>query len=89
MGPIARVVLWIDMHVVDGIVNGVGAGSLATAKVVKATDENVVDGAFNAAGAATGISGSVLRKTFTGRIQQYAAFSFIGVLVIVALFVIF
>ena len=89
MGPIARVVLWIDMNVVDGIVNGVGAGSLATAKVVRATDENVVDGAFNAAGAATGISGSVLRKTFTGRIQQYAAFSFIGVLVIVALFVIF
>jgi len=89
MGPLARIVLWIDMRVVDGIVNAVGAVSLVFARVVKATDENIVDGVFNATGAATGASGSLLRKSFTGRIQQYAAFSFIGVLVIVVLFIVF
>jgi NADH-quinone oxidoreductase subunit L len=89
MGPLARVILWIDMRVVDGVVNAIGAVSLVFARAVKVTDENVVDGAFNATGAITGASGSVLRKTATGRVQQYAAFSFIGVLVIVGLFVIF
>jgi len=89
MGPVARFVLWIDRHIVDGVVNGVGAISLTTAKVVRATDQNVVDGVYNATGAVTGASGSVLRKSFTGRIQQYAAFSFVGVLVIVVLFIIF
>lgn len=88
MGPLARVVLWIDMNVVDGIVNGVGASSLKLATAVRATDEVVVDGVYNAAGAATGASGGVLRRTFTGRIQQYAAFSFIGVIVIAVLFII-
>jgi NADH:ubiquinone oxidoreductase subunit 5 (subunit L)/multisubunit Na+/H+ antiporter MnhA subunit len=77
------------MRVVDGVVNAIGAVSLVFARAVKVTDENVVDGAFNATGAITGASGSVLRKTATGRVQQYAAFSFIGVLVIVGLFVIF
>jgi len=89
MGPFAKLILWIDMNVIDGIVNAVGAGSLATARAVRVADENVVDGMFNATGAATGATGSVLRRTFTGRIQQYAAFSFIGVLVIVVLFIIF
>ena len=89
MGPLAKLVLWIDMNIVDGIVNAVGAGSLATAKAVRITDENVVDGMYNATGAATGATGSVLRRTFTGHVQQYAAFSFIGVLVIVVLFIIF
>ncbi|MCL1593137.1 MAG: hypothetical protein M3132_02145, partial [Actinomycetia bacterium] len=88
MGPLAQAVLWFDVYVVDGVVNGIGAVSLAVSKGVKATDENVVDGFFNATGAATSGSGGVLRRTFTGRVQQYAAFSFIGVLVIVVLFMI-
>ncbi len=88
MGPLARLVLWIDMNIIDGIVNGIGAGSLSAAKAVRTADQNVVDGVYNATGAATGATGSVLRRTFTGRVQQYAAFSFIGVLVIVVLFII-
>ncbi len=88
MGPFAKLILWIDMNIIDGVVNGVGAGSLVAAKAVRITDENVVDGMYNATGAATGATGSVLRRTFTGRVQQYAAFSFIGVLVIVVLFII-
>ncbi len=89
MGPLARIVLWFDMNVVDGVVNGVGVGAQGLAKVVQAVDTNVVDGVYNATGAGTGASGTVLRKSFTGRVQQYAAFSFVGVIVIAVLFIIF
>ncbi|MDA2978877.1 MAG: NADH-quinone oxidoreductase subunit L [Actinomycetota bacterium] len=89
MGPFARAILWIDMHVVDGIVNGVGLGALGVAKGVQSFDSNVVDGLYNATGAGTGAAGTILRKSFTGRVQQYAAFSFVGVIVIVVLFIIF
>ncbi len=88
MGPVARVVLWWDMHVVDGVVNLVGGGSLVVAKAVKAVDENVVDGVYNEVGAGVDGLGSGLRKSFTGRVQQYAAFSFIGVVIIAVLFII-
>ena len=88
MGPLARAVLWFDMNVVDAVVNGAGAGSLKLATAVRVADENVVDGVYNATGAATGASGGVLRRTFTGRIQQYVAFSFVGVIAIAVLFII-
>ena len=88
MGPIASAVLWWDMYVVDGFVNVVGLGSLGIAKVVRAFDQNVVDGFYNELGAGVEGAGSGLRLMFTGRVQQYAAFSFIGVVVIAALFII-
>jgi NADH-quinone oxidoreductase subunit L len=88
-GALARAVLWVDMNVIDGVVNAVGAGSMQLARVVRIADENVVDGVYNATGAATGASGTVLRRTFTGRVQQYVAFSFVGVIVIAVLFIIF
>jgi NADH-quinone oxidoreductase subunit L len=88
-GALARAVLWVDMNVIDGVVNAVGAGSMQLARGVRSADENVVDGVYNATGAATGASGTVLRRTFTGRVQQYVAFSFVGVIVIAVLFIIF
>ena len=88
MGPVAKVVLWWDMNVVDGIVNGAGLASLGIAKAVRSVDENVVDGFYNEVGAGVDELGSGLRRTFTGRVQQYAAFSFVGVVVIAVLFII-
>ncbi len=82
MGPIARAVLWFDQHVVDGVVNGVGAVNMQLARFTRATDEYVVDGVYNAIGAGTDATGSALRRNFTGRVQQYAAFAFLGVVVI-------
>ena len=88
MGPVAKAVLWWDMYVVDGFVNLVGLGSLELAKGVRVFDQNVVDGFYNELGAGTGGAGSGLRRMFTGRVQQYAAFSFVGVVVIAVLFII-
>jgi len=87
-GAIAQAVLWFDMRVIDGVVNGIGLGAIKVADGVRSADEYVVDGVYNATGAATGASGGVLRRTFTGRIQQYAAFSFVGVIVIAVLFIV-
>ena len=88
MGSIANIVLWFDMYVIDGFVNLVGLGSLGLAKVVRVFDQNVVDGFYNELGAGVGEAGSGLRLMFTGRVQQYAAFSFVGVVVIAVLFII-
>ena len=82
MGPIARAVLWFDQHVVDGVVNGVGAVNMQLARFTRRTDEYVVDGVYNAIGAGTDATGSALRRNFTGRVQQYVAFAFLGVVVI-------
>jgi NADH-quinone oxidoreductase subunit L len=89
MGPLARIVLWFDMRVIDGIVNVVGLGTKGLAAGVQVTDSNVVDGLYNLTASGTGATGEVVRKSFTGRVQQYAAFSFVGVIVIFALFIIF
>jgi hypothetical protein len=44
---------------------------------------------YNGVSAGTGAAGGFLRKAFTGRVQQYAAMSFAGVVIIAALFMIF
>ena len=87
-GPIARAVLWFDLNIVDGVVNGVGAASQVLARATRWTDEDIVDSVYNGAGAFTEASGSVLRRNFTGRVQQYAAFGFLGVVVFAVLFII-
>jgi NADH-quinone oxidoreductase subunit L len=88
MGPVAKVVLWWDTYVIDGVVNLVGLGTLGFAQGVRVFDQNIVDGFYNELGAGVEGAGSGLRRLFTGRVQQYAAFSFIGVVVIAVLFII-
>jgi hypothetical protein len=59
------------------------------ARFVDWFDQNGVDGAYHSVSAAAGGMGGVLRLAFTGRVQQYAALSFLGVVVVAALFLIF
>ncbi|MEA3502113.1 MAG: NADH-quinone oxidoreductase subunit L [Actinomycetota bacterium] len=89
MGPIADGTLWIDQNVVDAVPNLTAGATMHLADAVNTVDQNVVDGVYNEAGAATDAAGGFLRKAFTGRVQQYAAMSFAGVVVIAALFMIF
>jgi NADH-quinone oxidoreductase subunit L len=75
--PIARAAYWIDQHILDGIVNGVGIGARRGAGVVyDVIDQKVIDGAVNGAGFTAEEGGIVLRHTQTGRVQQYAAVLF-------------
>jgi len=88
-GPIARAVDWFNGHVIDFVINGAGFAARGIGKLVYAFDQQGVDGAINAAGAATGAAGSVLRRSQSGRIQQYAVGMIAGAVALVAGFVIF
>jgi NADH-quinone oxidoreductase subunit L len=75
--PIARAAYWINQHVLDGVVNGVGIGARRGAQVVyDVVDQKLIDGAVNGAGLTAEEGGIVLRHTQTGRVQQYAAVLF-------------
>ena len=89
MGPVADGTLWIDENVVDAVPNLAAGGAKHTADAVNTFDQRAVDGVFNLLSAATGATGGFLRKTFTGRVQQYAAISFAGVVILALLFMIF
>ncbi len=86
--PLAAAMYWINQHVIDGVVNGVGRGSVGVGRwTYRHIDQQVVDGAVNGAGLAAGSSGGFLRTLQTGRVSQYGALLFaaagIGALILV------
>jgi NADH-quinone oxidoreductase subunit L len=91
MGPIARLVNWVNDYIIDAIVNGVAFAVKALGSFVYGViDQRGVDGIVHGVSAATDGSGSAIRKWQTGRVQQYAA-SFVGgalILIVVFVFVI-
>ena len=60
-----------DKHVIDGIVNGVGAAGKAAGKLGGLTDEWFVDGLVNAVGDLLRNIGNWLSTWQTGRVQNY------------------
>jgi NADH-quinone oxidoreductase subunit L len=75
--PIARAAYWINQNVIDAVVNGVGVGSRKAAYVAyDIIDQKGIDGVVNGAGLSAEEGGIVLRRTQTGRVQQYAAVLF-------------
>ena len=86
--PIAQGAYWINQHVIDGIVNGVGTTVKKLGRwVYRNIDQRVVDGAVNGSGVVARESGGALRPMQSGRINQYGALLFgaaaIGALVLV------
>jgi NADH-quinone oxidoreductase subunit L len=78
---------WINQHVLDGVVNGAAAGTIATAKgTYEVVDQQVVDFAVNGAAGLTGMSGGLLRYIQSGNVQRYAAILFAAIAIFVALF---
>jgi len=89
-GPIARFVNWTNQAILDGIVNGVGFLAKALSVVVYGGfDQRGIDFGINAAGFAAGEAGGALRYSQTGKVQQYAAALFAGMVLLVAGFIIF
>jgi NADH-quinone oxidoreductase subunit L len=75
--PIARAAYWINQNVIDAVVNGVGIGSRKAAYVAyDIIDQKGIDGVVNGAGFSAEEGGIALRRTQTGRVQQYAAVLF-------------
>ncbi len=82
-GPIARASYWVNQHVIDGVVNGIGRGATVTARYTYAyLDQRVVDGAVNELARETGEAGGELRRVQSGRVQRYALLLFGGVAVL-------
>ena len=78
--PLARAAYWVNQNIIDGVVNGVGAGArlvgLFTYDVI---DQKGVDGIVNGIGVSASETGGVLRLVQSGRVQQYALMLFAAV----------
>ena len=75
--PIAQGAYWINQHVLDGIVNGVGKGGRRSgAWVYRNIDQRVVDGAVNGSGVMASESGHALQPVQSGKVNQYGALLF-------------
>lgn len=75
---------WIDTYIIDGLVNGIGRVMTAIAGLSGLTDRYVVDGVPNWSADASVAIGHVMRRTQTGRIQNYALFTVGGVVLLAA-----
>jgi NADH-quinone oxidoreductase subunit L len=86
--PIAKMAYWINQHVLDATVNGVGIGTRRTGQwVYDNIDQRVVDGAVNGSGWAASEAGHAMQPTQSGKIAQYGALLFgaatVGAIVLV------
>jgi NADH-quinone oxidoreductase subunit L len=83
--PISKAAYWVNQHVLDGIVNGVGIGGRKSGEwVYRNVDQRLVDGAVNGSGAAARGTGGALRPLQSGKVNQYGALLF-GAAAVVAL----
>jgi NADH-quinone oxidoreductase subunit L len=73
---------FFDRNVVDGTVNGVGVFSLLLAKINFIIDDLFLNQGADLLADTTTYSGDGLRQTTTGKIQDYGALIFAGVLLI-------
>ena len=79
-GPIANASYWVNQHVIDAVLNGVGRGSLSVARFTyDVVDQRGVDGIVNGLAVGTGDAGGAARAVETGRLQWYALIMFSGV----------
>jgi len=87
-GPISSFMYWINQHVIDAIVNGIGKGAVVVADATyDSLDQRVVDGVVNGAGAVTEGTGEALQPVQSGKVSLYGALLFgaaaIGALILV------
>ena len=72
--------------VLDGIVNGAGAGTRGLGQLVNLFDRGVIDRAVNGIAGTAGATGGLLKYIQSGNVQRYMAFLFVGVLVLAIVF---
>ncbi|HVR77698.1 MAG TPA: NADH-quinone oxidoreductase subunit L [Acidimicrobiia bacterium] len=88
MGPVARLVNWVNDYVIDGLVNGAALITKALGSFVYGiVDQRGVDGIVHGLSAGADLSGAAVRKWQTGRVQQYAASFVGGALILIVVFV--
>ncbi len=78
-----RIANWIDVHIVDGLVNLCGRIAQFFCYIDGAIDKYIVDGLVNLLGNAVQFFGAQLRKVQTGRLPAYFAGMAVGLTVLV------
>ncbi|NNC43730.1 MAG: NADH-quinone oxidoreductase subunit L [Acidimicrobiia bacterium] len=80
--PLANAANWLN-GLIDAAVSGTGILMSVLGKFVyEGLDQRGIDASINAIGGGTGEAGGALRYIQTGKVQQYAAALFIGVLLL-------
>jgi NADH-quinone oxidoreductase subunit L len=75
--PIARAAYWINMRIIDAIVDGTGRTGRRTGEwIYRNVDQRVVDGVVRGSGAAARGTGGALRPIQSGKVSQYGALLF-------------
>ena len=88
-GRIAAAMYWINMNIIDKVVVGAGVASrVAGGLVYRYVDQGIVDNVVNGSGAASESSGQFLRRSQTGKVQQYASLLFGGAVAFVVVLLI-
>lgn len=86
-GPLARAANWTNTYIIDGILNAVGGLTMKLGGVVyNQVDQRGVDGIYHGLSAAADGAGKAVRKSQSGRVQQYAASFVAGAVILVVLF---
>jgi NADH-quinone oxidoreductase subunit L len=79
-GPVARASYWVNQHVIDGVVNGIGRGSAVLARYTyDVVDQRIVDGAVNGLAYEADAASGEISRIQSGRVQRYALMLFLGV----------
>ncbi len=88
-GPIARAAYWVNMNILDGIVNLAGKFSVGFGRFMyHFVDQGMVDEAVNASGRTASGSGQFLRRIQTGQVRQYATLMFGSAAVLAGVFIV-
>lgn len=88
---LSQALSWWDRRVVDGLVNLIGGvvhdrrdwPLPGLSRLAAAFDDRIVDGLVNGLAAGVSLTGRVLRKVQSGRLQQYLALALLGVLLMI------
>ncbi len=86
---IANASYWINQNIIDNVVNTAGKAAVKIGDMAyNRLDQQGIDGIANGLGAGSQAAGSELRIIQSGKIQRYAAFLFMGVIVLAGVAVI-
>ena len=80
---VSRALDWFDRKIIDGIVNGIGRGTVRLAAASDWFDRKAIDGTVNALSMSTVRSSFALRQRHTGRVQNYAAVVVLGLTAVI------
>lgn len=84
---LAKVMGIFDNKIIDGIVNLTAYITRGFGYFIGHFDNIVVDGLVNLMANLTAVSGAVLRKVQTGRVQSYVVMVLLGIIVLVYYFI--